>query len=299
MSDFVDKRSLLINNIENLLENISSRREAKKNDADDLFGFDDSVDSSLHLQIPAQNKAKIELLMMEKEILGLYVSGNPLAEYRELQNWLRDLVDEPNLHLILVEKIKKIFTRNNLMMLGMNITTPSEQLEGIVFPKLAPELSPILSEKSLFWVKGPIKEPEQKKKEVEDGEGDVKEFVESKKIIFEVVSPFEDGIMKLIAGQTITLSTKNTLEQIDWKALLLNPKNIVAKKAVDSRNQKEVELRLSSQFGIEKIKEIKSKLKKQPDHGDVKVSVWVEHLGEFKKVAGDFWLEESYYLSLR
>jgi DNA polymerase III alpha subunit len=299
MSNFVDKRSLLINNIDNLLENISSRREAKKNDADDLFGLEDSADSSLHLQVPAQNKAKIELLMMEKEILGLYVSGNPLAEYRDLQNWLRDLVSEPNLHLVLVEKIKKIFTRNNLMMLGMNITTPSEQLEGIVFPKLAPELSPILSEKALFWVKGPIKEPEQKKKEVEDGEGDVKEFVESKKIVFETVSPFENGIMNLIAGQTISLSTKNTLEKIDWKALLLNPTTIVAKKVEDSHTTKPVELRLGSQFDIDKIKEIKSKLKKQPANGDVKVNIWVEHSGEFKKAAGDFWLQDSYLKTLQ
>ncbi len=298
MSDFVGKRSLLINNIENLLENISSRRESKKNDADDLFGFDDKVDSSLHLQIPTQNKAKIELLMMEKEILGLYVSGNPLAEYQDIQNWLRDITNEPNLHLLLVEKIKKIFTRNNLMMLGMNITTPSEQLEGIVFPKFAPELSPILSEKKLFWVKGTIKEPEQKKKEIEDEEGYVKEFVESKKIIFEVVAPFEEGIAKLIAGQTITLKTKNTLDQIDWKALLINPKNIVAKKVTDQKNQKEVELRLGSKFDIQKIKEIKSKLKKQGNSMDIKVIIMIEHLGEFKKVAGDFWLEENYLKTL-
>jgi DNA polymerase III alpha subunit len=296
MSDFIQKRSILVNNVDNLLESISSRREAKKNDADDLFnlGSPGQKNDSISLNIPKVNKSKLELLVMEKEILGLYVSGNPLSEYRELQNWLRNLVDEPNLHLILVEKIKKIFTRNNLMMLGLNVTTPTEQLEGVVFPKLAHELSQIITEKEIFWVKGQIKESEQKRKE-ESEDGEMREFIEAKKIIIEDVSPFNQGIMKFLTNQTITISTKEKLEHLDWKALLHNPKEIKNK---EKNDQKEAKLILDSRFGIDKIKEIKSKILTEARENTIKIAIWVEHNGKLKKVQGEKWIDENYFISI-
>jgi DNA polymerase III alpha subunit len=304
MSDFVAKRSLLISNVENLLENISSRRESKKNEADDLFDFGgESTSSDFILQPIAQNKSKLDLLMMEKEILGLYVSGNPLAEYQDIVNWLRLQTDEPNLHLVLVEKIKKIFTKNGKMMLGMNITTTNEQLEGVVYSKNTPELSSILTEKEIFWVKGLIRDPEQKKRELEeeaDPDADspelteVKEFVESKKLVFELASPFVAGINKIIAGATITLEIKNTLDRIDWQALLSDPKNLVTK----TQKNTQVEILLDSKFTLEQIKWIKSRLKKQPNDNDYQAIISVEHGGKIKKVAGEFFVTQEDYAQI-
>ena len=255
LHQLVHKRSMLVANVENILENISSRREAKKNNGDDLFDFgDNSTTESKTLNLVQDNNPKsiLEILMMEKEILGLYVSGNPLSQYLHIQNWVRDLLVEPNLHIILVEKIRKVFTRANKMMLAMDVTSPTENLEAVVFPKLAPELSPILTEKTIFWMRGTIKEPQQKEKG-EEVEGEIKEFVESKKIMIEAVGLFENGVLGVLAPTNISSSVHQTLSQVDWNQLLYNPTTIVAKAQAVIE---EVDLKMSKSFSVARFKRL-------------------------------------------
>lgn len=297
LHQLVHKRSMLVANVENILENISSRREAKKNNGDDLFDFGaDSTADSKTLNLVQDNNPKsiLEILMMEKEILGLYVSGNPLSQYLHIQNWVRDILVEPNLHIILVEKIRKVFTRANKMMLAMDVTSPTENLEAVVFPKLAPELSPILTEKTIFWMRGTIKEPQQKEKG-EEVEGEIKEFVESKKIMIEAVGLFENGVLGVLAPTNISPSVHQTLSQVDWNQLLYNPTTIVAKAQAVIE---EVDLKMSKSFSVAKIQEIKSKLSREPFENCVKVNLWLEHLDQWKKISGQFWLDKDYYQQL-
>jgi DNA polymerase III alpha subunit len=310
--DFVSKRSFLIANVENILENLSSRREAKKNDADDLFGFADSSEPTANIwKKDAENKSKLELLMMEKEILGLYVSGNPLAEFSSLQRKIRNLTGESNLHLVLIEKIKKVFTKANKMMLGIQITTTEEEMEGIVFPKLALELASILADKQIFWIKGNIKEPEQKKKETsdeaepsEETTTETREFVERKKLIIEDATPFELGILPLVERLQINLTKaeRDELANINWKKLLENP-HVIELKVEEIKLQRPtnqiVELKLHKNLGMTKIKEIKAKLTKESLPNSVQVEVYVEVKDEWKKVAGQHWLDQTYLSELQ
>jgi hypothetical protein len=321
MDTFVEKRSFLASNVETILENISSRREANKIDTDDLFGDDETLTGSkITWKKSPKNRTKLELLMMEKEALGLYVSGNPLVDYQNLQTWVQTQTNDDDIHLVIVEKIKKIFTKQNQMMLGLMITTPEESLEGIVFPKRALALSSILQEKSMFWVKGKIEEPKQKKKPVpekveksESEEGDVpevmesevKEYVESKKLLVDWLCRFEDGVIKIFEELELPLSNtrKEIIRDVDWSAVFEDPTEIIKLSdhkhtPISQASVREVTLRLDKKFPLAKIKEIKSKLSKEPKDGYLKVILEVEHLGEFKKVNGDHWIEESYYYQL-
>jgi hypothetical protein len=315
-TDYIQKRSFLMANVENILENISSRRESKKNESDSLFGSSDE-DKSCKINFKTQynNLSKFEALMMEKEALGLYVSGNPLNEFEPLLEFCRNVVDDPTIYFVLIEKIKKVFTKAGAMMLVMNITLPNQSLEGVIFSKKAIELSSIVSEKKIFIVKGKIQEPKNKK--VENLEGDdsveveeIKEFVELTKLIFDMVVPFESGILSLLERAELPISNtrKEIIEKLDWSQLLFYPDkfdemikdvNIIKKIAPKTQNDETVTIKISSNLGIDKAKEIKSNLSKTPQHNYIRAIIKVEHGGSWKTMPNDFWVEKGYYETVK
>ena len=67
-SNIVETRSFLIANVERILENVSSRREAKKIDTDDLFGdIPKHNETKINWKTDYNDLSKFNILMMEKE----------------------------------------------------------------------------------------------------------------------------------------------------------------------------------------------------------------------------------------
>jgi DNA polymerase III alpha subunit len=162
--NFIKQRSVLINNMEVILESLSSRRENKKIESDDLFDFggQEEVKSNLNLDYDIANLPDIDILMAEKDSLGLYVSGNPIEALTPFVDYLMDFTYQDGLHLVLIEKIRKIFTRTGKLMLAIDITTNHESnLEMVIFPKHAGDLVKVIEAKQLFWAVGKIQEPKQ------------------------------------------------------------------------------------------------------------------------------------------
>ena len=324
-NSFVETRSFLMANVDKILENISSRRESKKIATDDLFDFGSELSEEIattEVQSPwktdFEELSKLEILMMEKEILGLYVSGNPLQEYKKVENWLREVSGHDDVYIVLVEKIRKIFTKvGNKMMLSVDVTSTLDiPLDGVVYTKKAMELSPILAEKQIFLAKAKVEEPKSKKKEDtkeeviigEDEETtveDVKEFVENTKFIFESVVPFGSGVLELLdkTETPISAQRRDILQKIDWINLLKNP-NEIATKTETKTEIPTVTLKLKANLNLELVKEIKTKLFKsileiQDQNIElVKVQIEIEHLGIYKKVATEFWLDKKYYTTI-
>ena len=326
-NSFVETRSFLMANVDKILENISSRRESKKIATDDLFDFGSELSEEIattEVQSPwktdFEELSKLEILMMEKEILGLYVSGNPLQEYKKVENWLREVSGHDDVYIVLVEKIRKIFTKvGNKMMLSVDVTSTLDiPLDGVVYTKKAMELSPILQEKQIFLAKAKVEEPKSKKKEevvVGDDEEiiieDVKEFVENTKFIFESVVPFSGGLLELLDKTESPVSTqrRDILQKIDWISLLKNPNEIITKEVAEEIDDINTIippfiLKLKANLNPELVKEIKSKLLKSiPENGNqnqelIKVQIEIEHLGIYKKVATEFWLDKKYYTTI-
>lgn len=317
-SNIVETRSFLIANVERILENISSRREAKKIDTDDLFGdVGQHNETKVNWKNEYKKLSKLDILMMEKEILGLYVSGNPLQEYSELQQWVREVTGFDDIYLVVVEKIKKIFTKAGAMMLGMNITIlPQEdkeaQIEGVVYSKRTPVLSPILEEKKIYWVKGKLSEPKEKTKPTETGEPaeiddtivEQREYVEATKLIFDEACKIDQGVMPIFQGSDYSLSQprREILEQVNWAKVALDPSLISQQdQHQDLKINKNYELKLvtiTDSINIDKVKEIKRNLRQETNlSADQyhKVVLKVIHNGMTKDILKDYWIAKDYY----
>jgi DNA polymerase III alpha subunit len=313
---FIRTRSLLASNVEYFLEHVSRLRESKKIDSDDLFGGGATIEvgHTLHLDTSLPMKTKLQVLLEEKESLGLYISGSPLEEYKTLALTLQDTILRDDLHLILINKIRKIFTKKNLMMFAMSISTINGDFEGIIFPKKAMQFSPILQEKELFWVKAKLSE--KKKEEVILEEGETREYDEIPKMLIDAIVPFESGVLDVFKDEKITISSKRQeiLAGYDWKLLKYDPKleeindtvkTNVAETSVSPLSplnsppqllQEIRTIKLARNLGTEKLKYIKSHLRAQAAEHLIEVVIEVEGVEGWKKVKGNFWIEKEIML---
>jgi len=161
VENFVGIRSFLGGNVDILLENLAARRESRKNDSEDIFAEHSSPSIKWKTPIP---KTKLQVLIEEKNALGLYMSGKPLEEYKEIEKWLQKTLNKWNLRLMFVNKVRKIFTKAGAMMFTLEVSLTETDIEAVIFPKNAMELSPLLAENELFWVVGNIQDKRREKK---------------------------------------------------------------------------------------------------------------------------------------
>lgn len=113
-----------------------------------------------------------ERLAMEKEALGIYVSGHPLAEYEEqlrqkISNTSMDfLPDEEGSHHTQIEDSTKVivggmvagvsvkYTRNNDKMAFITLEDFQGSMEIVVFPKVYEKCAPLLQEDAVLLIRG-------------------------------------------------------------------------------------------------------------------------------------------------
>ena len=110
----------------------------------DLFGdFMEEEESIDKLEMPKmQEFPKIELLNMEKEITGFYITGHPLEEYREKIQYLttiESLEKQKDGKYVsvagIIRKAKRVTTKKGDMMCFLEIEDFLGVVEVIVFPK--------------------------------------------------------------------------------------------------------------------------------------------------------------------
>lgn len=306
--DYIQTRSFLIQNSENILEYLNAKREDNKNESDDLFDFGDEniiFKGRVNWNFDIKIYSKLEILQQERNSLGIYVSGNPLQKYEGFLEWLKGWVSEENIHLVLVEKVRKIFTRNNSMMITISATTAqSRLLEAIIFPKNAIKLSSKLQEKQMFWVYGKINQ----KKLNKNVNSEPNEYDEEPKLIIENLISFEEGILPILKGLNIDLSInrQEKIENLNWQKIKDDPqefkKFLTLESDISTKDQynsnKSMEIRLKKNLNLAKVDLIKNNLSKEILPNGQLVEVWVETKNGFKKVKGDrFWLDRT-FLSL-
>ena len=137
----------------------------------DLGGEDDIFPQKDELppinEYPARDK-----LAMEKEVLGIYVSGHPLAEYeeqlrRKVSHTSLDFIppDEDEDRMQVEEETKVIiggmaagisvkYTRNNDKMAFLTLEDFQGSIEVILFPKVYEKCGAFLKEEEVYLVKG-------------------------------------------------------------------------------------------------------------------------------------------------
>ncbi|MBO6015217.1 MAG: DNA polymerase III subunit alpha, partial [Lachnospiraceae bacterium] len=139
---------------------------------DDFFGEDTPSGSESGLP-PLPEYDREQLLAMEKEVLGLYVSGHPLEEYRKL--WEKHITAKTSDFVIqeesgvpklehnkgvtvggLITSIQTKYTKNNQAMAFLTLEDLVGMVEVIVFPKTYERDNIRIRQDAKVFVKGRV-----------------------------------------------------------------------------------------------------------------------------------------------
>ena len=174
MDSFGGFRSQYMMIYKNILDGIG---QARKNNIEgqlnlfDLGGHEDTFQQKDDLPDLPEYPAR-EKLAMEKEVLGIYVSGHPLAEYeeqmrRKVSHTSLDFIppEEDEDRLQVAEETKVIvggmatsisvkYTRNNDKMAFLTLEDFQGSMEVILFPKVYQNCAMFLKEEEVYLVRG-------------------------------------------------------------------------------------------------------------------------------------------------
>lgn len=171
------RRSQLMAIYEKTIDTVINQK--KRNIEGQFSLFDDAVSASMDItkdeempRLPEYNE-KI-LLAMEKEMVGVYLSGHPLSEYeKELEKIAttntseiaeireseedKQIIEVSKVVIggIIIKKQNKI-TKNNNMMAFITLEDLYGTVEGIVFPKIYENYKDILYEDNIILVEGTL-----------------------------------------------------------------------------------------------------------------------------------------------
>lgn len=174
MSGALDRfgdRGMMIGNIDAMLLFNSELRKEQDTPQESLFAEFGSAPAGtlvLDTTIPPIDIQK--QLLWEKELLGLYVSGHPLDQYKEQLSQARltikDLIktDKPPMETVIagmIIDVREIYTKkNNDKMAFVKIQDLTETIEGVVFPKQYDDLRQFLNVDNLIMAKGKVTDRE-------------------------------------------------------------------------------------------------------------------------------------------
>jgi len=156
-----------------------------------------------------------ERLSMEKEMLGLFISGHPLEPYRELIESMQNLVrcaelpdagDNKQVKLAgIVVAVRKFYTKKNKEMAFVKLEDLTGSVELVIFPDLYEKQAEQLVEDNLLVVEGrtDLKE-EEDVKIIAEG---INPLVKDKKIYRLVIKEVKDR--SLLENLKITLIAEN------------------------------------------------------------------------------------------
>ena len=164
--DNFGERNQLLQNMEKLLE---QSRESQKNKNNGQKGLFDTLTAAQ----PASWSIKLmavppspesEKLKWEKELLGLYISGHPLKNYRKILeekclpiiNVSQDLSGRVVRIGGVVSSIKKIITKKGQPMLFVNLEDESGRIELVVFPSVLENYPSLFQENKIVFVSGKV-----------------------------------------------------------------------------------------------------------------------------------------------
>ena len=185
----------MLESFEMIMDSLSNEKRNNMLNQINLFSMENTKFSgTTDIAIKKNNRkiTKKEILSMEKEMMGLYVSGNPLDEYteeiakmstittKELNESAMSFNDEEVESVQSFESfdgkketiagiitgLKKIFTKSNRQMCFGTIEDLYGSIELIAFPNIYDKYSEVLSEDSIVCIDGKISAKEGEKPKI-------------------------------------------------------------------------------------------------------------------------------------
>ena len=177
-------RSKLLAVYEKVLDGVNSEKKRNIDGQISLFGLEEEVISAPEITYPnIREFAKKNILSMEKEMTGIYLSGHPLDEYIESlkmqtsteigkvyksYEFIKESFGSIEVPKGLIQDEDKVImggilasvnlkiTRNNTMMAFLTLEDLTGSMEVIVFPKTLDRVREIIKEDALVIIKGRI-----------------------------------------------------------------------------------------------------------------------------------------------
>ena len=178
MDGFGLRRSQLLRIYEPLMDSTSDNK--KRNISGQLGMFDMGQEESESIPVPnVPELSKRELMAMEKETTGLYLTGHPMDEYREALRGTRvesigaimdsfsdddgRFSDEQTVSIAgIVQSVRTKTTRNHSMMAYVVLEDDAASIEMLVFSSALEQYRALLSESSAVVVTGRLSVRDEK-----------------------------------------------------------------------------------------------------------------------------------------
>jgi DNA polymerase III subunit alpha len=161
--DTLGERNQLLANIETLLNFAKNQWQATASGQSDLFGGSKLNCPRLKLAVapPAATK---DILSWEKELLGLYVSSHPLADFRRQLSANAFMIKEIQPSLVgkrvrcggIISGVRQIMTKKNKPMAFVRLEDEANEIEIVVFPDLYSKTASLWEEEKIVLVAGKV-----------------------------------------------------------------------------------------------------------------------------------------------
>ncbi|MGM9588976.1 MAG: DNA polymerase III subunit alpha [Faecousia sp.] len=168
MDCFGHHRSELLAVYDSMMDSIASSRKKNLEGQMGLFALLEEEDSAVRIPIPRlPERDRAELMAMEKETTGIYISGHPMDDYRAL---LKNTHVVPIGHLMgeenryeddqivsiagIVQNLKMKTTRNNSVMAYITVEDDTASIELLAFSNVLTEYGGYLKENSPVVITG-------------------------------------------------------------------------------------------------------------------------------------------------
>lgn len=161
--DAFGKRGELYGNLDNLLAYNREHVAGKEANQDSLFAGLAEV-SELKLE-PAPEVPVAEMLVWEKDLLGVYVSGHPLDEYKaevdkrpRIAQAAKGYKGTTVVTTGLIESVRELFTKKGDRMAFVKLADQTDSIELVAFPSVYEEQRELLEVGNCVAVKGKLNE---------------------------------------------------------------------------------------------------------------------------------------------
>jgi DNA polymerase-3 subunit alpha len=149
--------------LEKLLENSREIQKDKINGQKNLFGGKIELKRTIPLS-PATPATNHEKLTWEKELLGLYVSSHPMAEYEKVFAGKTTPINKITKELVgktikvggIISTIKKIITKSGSPMIFMSLEDLGGKIEVVIFASVIAANPELFQEGKVIVVSGRV-----------------------------------------------------------------------------------------------------------------------------------------------
>ena len=180
MDCFGHNRSSLLAVYDQMMDSVASTRKKNLEGQMGLFAMLDDDDAGAAIPIPKlPERSRTELMSMEKETTGIYLSGHPMDDYRKfLKNThvvpIGDLVDEEGKYRDdqivsvagIVQAVKMKTTRNNSMMAYVTVEDDTAAIEMLAFSNVLNQYGGYLKENSPVVITGRLSIRDEKEPQI-------------------------------------------------------------------------------------------------------------------------------------